>query len=93
MYKRKQRTPKFEEPHAGHEVEIHNYAPNVSLAPQDYALSSHLLELELNFRSTVQAFFNNTNILCLPHRMKQLRYILPKLCSRHSCGSMYHVGK
>ena len=42
MYKRKQRTPKFEEPHAGHEVEIHNYAPNVSLAPQDYALSSHL---------------------------------------------------
>lgn len=62
MYKRKQRTAKLEEPHADHEVEIHNYTPNVSLTPQDYALSSHLLDLELNFRSTVQAFFNNTNI-------------------------------
>lgn len=62
MRKWKQRTQKIEEPHEAHEVEIQNYAPNISLTPQDYVLSSHLLELESNFHSIVQAFFKNTNI-------------------------------
>lgn len=45
-----------------HEVEVQSYAPNISLTPRDYELSAHLLDLEMNFHSIVQAFFKNTNI-------------------------------
>lgn len=62
MRKWKQRAQKVEKPNISHEVEIRNYAPNVSLTPQDYMLSARLSELELNFRSIVQSFFKNTNI-------------------------------
>lgn len=62
MRKWKQRVEKVEKPNVSHEVEIQNYAPNVSLTPQDYKLSAHLSELELNFQSIVQSFFGSTHI-------------------------------
>ena len=62
MFKWRQKTQKDDGPRMEHEVEIQNYAPNISLTPQDYVLSSHMLALESNFHSIVQAFFKNTNI-------------------------------
>jgi len=62
MRKRMPRARVAEKPHEAHEVEVQSYAPNISLTPRDYEISTHLFDLEMNFRSVVQAFFKNTNI-------------------------------
>lgn len=62
MRKRMPKTQRTRKRPTPHEVEVQSYAPNISLTPRDYELSTHLLDLEMNFRSIVQTFFKNTNV-------------------------------